>query len=99
MSSRVGPHGAVRAGQPPGADGGDLSLGRRDVVDHHVVMDLLRPRRVAPHRRRWSGASWNAIPEWSSCGATTTKSSDAYVMGWPRTADQNRARPIGSGVS
>ena len=54
----------------------------------------------SPHTGAWwSGASWNAIPEWSSCGATTTKSSDAYVMGWPRTADQNRARPIGSGVS
>ena len=54
----------------------------------------------SPHTgARWSGASWNAIPEWSSCGATTTKSSDAYVTGWPSTADQNRARPIGSGVS
>ena len=50
VTGRVGPDRAVRRRQPPSAQRGHLALGRRHVVDHDVVVHLLRPVRVAPHR-------------------------------------------------
>ncbi len=62
MTRGVGPHRPVPRVEPTSPERLDAQLEGDDVVDHDVVMDLLRPGRVTPDGRLVVGReSWGVM--------------------------------------